>query len=647
MLSLLLALALNTAQAAALAPEVAQTIWLIELQRLPPATLATFLDSEDPAVRERATLALGRLRSPDALPALEARMADPDPKVRRAAAFGFGLTPGGAVPAAAHLATEADVETRAQLLAALGDHTRPEDLPLLIEALDGPPQESREAAVALSRYGVASMEIARTDAVAEALTRQLKRLDPDARRGAAFALARLSFVTLPAEVDAELRRRMKGDHDPNVRAWLVRALSSCTTEDKAKATLLDQSSRDIDAGVRTASARAFSKLGSVSTREVLVRLLADKDPGVRLESIGAATVLGFDAHKLLDPLVTHQNPEVRAAAVSALAIADPAFSLRPYLTEDQPLAVRMAAISGLDDPDQLVRLATRSAEAPVRSAAAGRLVDLDAGSEQALALLGASDAKIVSVGASIVAKHPDPKLLAPLLSAAEKSEDTDVLIESLKAITAVIQMLPPKTMPPPELTSFVNRALVHPQAPVREAAMPAAKHMGLNIPTPVHMPPLMPQLDEVMTIASARILTDAGEIRVELWPEIAPYTVWNFARLADEDYFDGLSFHRVVPDFVIQDGCPRGDGWGGPGYAIPDELNWMPYDEGTLGMALSGPDTGGSQWFLTLSPQPHLDAHYTAFGKLIYGRQTMTAVQRGTVIQDVIIERVPVSTAQR
>ena len=106
---------------------------------------------------------------------------------------------------------------------------------------------------------------------------------------------------------------------------------------------------------------------------------------------------------------------------------------------------------------------------------------------------------------------------------------------------------------------------------------------------------------------------------VELYPYDAPVTVHNFARLADAGFYDGLPFHRVIPDFVAQGGDPRGDGFGGPGHTIPDEINAMSYDVGTLGMALSGPDTGGSQWFITMSRQPHLDHRYTVFGKVVHG----------------------------
>jgi len=93
-------------------------------------------------------------------------------------------------------------------------------------------------------------------------------------------------------------------------------------------------------------------------------------------------------------------------------------------------------------------------------------------------------------------------------------------------------------------------------------------------------------------------------------------TVDNFIKLARSNYFNGLAIHRVVPNFVMQDGDPRGDGNGGPGWQIRCEINMLSYERGAVGMALSGKDTGGSQWFVTHSPQPHLDGGYTVFGKV-------------------------------
>jgi cyclophilin family peptidyl-prolyl cis-trans isomerase/HEAT repeat protein len=110
--------------------------------------------------------------------------------------------------------------------------------------------------------------------------------------------------------------------------------------------------------------------------------------------------------------------------------------------------------------------------------------------------------------------------------------------------------------------------------------------------------------------------TEKGAFTIDLLPEDAPLTVDNFVKLANAKYFDGLEVHRVVPNFVMQDGDPLGNGSGGPGWSIRCEINMVPYTRGAVGMALSGKDTGGSQWFVTHSPQPHLDGGYTVFGRV-------------------------------
>jgi cyclophilin family peptidyl-prolyl cis-trans isomerase/HEAT repeat protein len=114
----------------------------------------------------------------------------------------------------------------------------------------------------------------------------------------------------------------------------------------------------------------------------------------------------------------------------------------------------------------------------------------------------------------------------------------------------------------------------------------------------------------------AVVTTEKGAFTIDLLPEDAPLTVDNFIKLARSNYFNGLEVHRVVPNFVMQDGDPRGDGNGGPGWSIRCEINMVPYERGAVGMALSGKDTGGSQWFVTHSPQPHLDGGYTVFGRV-------------------------------
>ena len=135
----------------------------------------------------------------------------------------------------------------------------------------------------------------------------------------------------------------------------------------------------------------------------------------------------------------------------------------------------------------------------------------------------------------------------------------------------------------------------------------------------------------------ARIHTSKGDIEWAFYGLDAPQTVRNFVRLARRGYFDGALVHRVVPDFVIQDGDPTGTGSGGPGYTIRCEYNRLHYDAGVVGMALSGKDTGGSQWFITHSPQLHLDGRYTIFAHVVRGMDIVHRIVQGDRIERIEI----------
>jgi len=144
-------------------------------------------------------------------------------------------------------------------------------------------------------------------------------------------------------------------------------------------------------------------------------------------------------------------------------------------------------------------------------------------------------------------------------------------------------------------------------------------------------------LGRISKSTRAVVTTSKGSFTIELLPDAAPLTVDNFVQLAQRDYFRNVTIHRVVPNFVIQDGDPRGDGNGGPGYQIRCEINQVLYDRAAVGMALSGKDTGGSQWFVTHSPQPHLDGGYTVFGRVVAGMDVVDRIVRGDVIQSIAI----------
>ena len=133
--------------------------------------------------------------------------------------------------------------------------------------------------------------------------------------------------------------------------------------------------------------------------------------------------------------------------------------------------------------------------------------------------------------------------------------------------------------------------------------------------------------------------TDRGPIKVELYPDKAPLTVANFVNLARRGFYDGLNFHRVIDDFMIQGGCPQGTGTGGPGYKFEDEANnGLGHERGVLSMANAGPNTNGSQFFITHVATPWLDGKHTVFGKVVEGLEAVDKVEQGDHIRKVSIE---------
>jgi peptidyl-prolyl cis-trans isomerase B (cyclophilin B) len=139
----------------------------------------------------------------------------------------------------------------------------------------------------------------------------------------------------------------------------------------------------------------------------------------------------------------------------------------------------------------------------------------------------------------------------------------------------------------------------------------------------------------------AKIKMENGEeLIIELYEKDAPNTVANFEKLASDGFYNGLVFHRVIPGFVAQGGCPKGTGTGGPGYTINCEINPNKHERGSLAMAHAGRNTGGSQFYIAYQPQPHLDGQHTVFGKVIKGMEYVDAFNNGTRMESVVVEEV-------
>ena len=153
-------------------------------------------------------------------------------------------------------------------------------------------------------------------------------------------------------------------------------------------------------------------------------------------------------------------------------------------------------------------------------------------------------------------------------------------------------------------------------------------------------PPAM-QID-TDKVYNVKMETTRGTIVLELYPEYAPKTVNNFVFLAKEGYYDGVSFHRVIPNFMVQGGDPTGSGRGGPGYKFGDEFagNPLRHETGVISMANAGPGTNGSQFFITHAPQPHLDGKHTVFGKSVDSMDVVNSIRQGDKITAVVVEEV-------
>ncbi|MHA7631901.1 peptidylprolyl isomerase [Corallococcus sp. M7] len=277
----------------------------------------------------------------------------------------------------------------------------------------------------------------------------------------------------------------------------------------------------------------------------------------------------------------------------------------PYLNHVSPI-VRGAALDALSERP------VSEAMAPIR------------------ALIGGGDAVVAGLAASAAGKLKDAEALTAVQALADRVPKEPDLAE---AVAGALVALQGKAAEP-----RLREWLAHPHANVRRVAAESltsltgapVRSARVELPPETYRPPAAPP-GTTLTLRTRK-----GDITVLLDPE-APLTGGNLVALAKQGYFRGITFHRVVPDFVAQGGDPRGDGEGGPGYSIRCEMTRRPYARGTVGMALSGKDTGGSQFFFTHSPQPHLDGRYTAFGEVTQGMDVVDALLEGTIIDDVIV----------
>ena len=588
-----------------------------------------------PETRRALAVALGRIGDRRGRSLLQGLLIDSDLETRRAAAFALGeLGDAGAARALIAAAVDPDGELGGLAVEALGKLGAPlADVRRALGAL-APEEGWRRLAPFLFRFREPAMVAAAIEGLASG--------EPAVRSGCAFALGRQARPE-----GAEALRGLLAASEPSVRTWAARGLGEVGgIEDLARlAPLLE----DADAAPAIEAMRAGAKvLGRVSALPPLdwgARLataLADARPQVRaaaLETAGAFLPNGALEEQLRSRWQGGE-PRERELALLALArgrVADAAELVRQASEEaDRNLRARAAeAAAHLADDALLERLAA-DPEPPVRVAALEGLGERAGEDAAAVAqrFLADADVTVRATALDLLARHPgvDSARLAAALDAARRDELPDARLAGVRALAARAEAAPAERSPAVEA---LGRLATDPNWLVRREAATGLQGLGEAAPPPGPLDLGRPAeyYREVLAQTSAprrvEIQTERGSFRIELACPEAPLTALSFLKLATQGYFDGQVSHRVVPGFVVQAGDPRGDGWGGPGYALRDEINRIRYARGTVGMALSGPDTGGSQFFVTLAPQPHLDGTYTAFGRVVAGEEVLDRIRQG------------------
>ncbi len=540
-------------------------------------SLVPLLKDPDGAVAARAAWSIGFLEQPAGEAALLAALAGARADQRAALLFALWRYPtSGAAAAATPFASDPDTAVRAAALYALARRPQEASLPLLTACLTDPDTDA--AALCARALGL----LGRPES-ARALWSALEGRRPPVIINAMLALSTLLAKTPGAAAPPEMAARLTalaGDANPNVA---VPALA-----------LLRYAAAD-----REAFRRLFT---TASTGQGRRRQVA-------LQSVMAA--LPAESQSVVEAAMASPDPFLRGAAAAGLAFLpeDQARPMRASLFTDKDAVVRLKVLEGLETPEAvradlpLVEAGLSDPDVGVRAAA----LDLRvlAGGSDVYGML--REAVVASYG------EPSPDIPITAIGAAEKEPEN----REARAVVEAAYRHPSVLVSRLARRSLVTKFLADP-----------AQYPWRTYTTGKTLADYAALLAAAARPWTARVETARGPFTIRLAGADAPLTVLNFAALAKKGYFDGAPIHRVVPNFVVQDGDPTGTGSGGPGYEIRDEINALPYRTATVGMALSGPDTGGSQWFATQSPQPHLDGGYTVFGQVVSGVDVLNRIEQ-------------------
>lgn len=617
--------------------------------------------SPDSQVRRFAARSIGRIGDPRGLGVLRQLLADPDTLVRLDAAFAVGLigdTAGIAILMERFQSEPyLDAGSALEAITSLARIGGPVVGDFFRTVLDGrvPPGVSDPLALR-NRVAFESWRLGE-----DAPVRSLLPLAADRESGmrwhAVYSLARLRVPEAAGQLSLALRDEVAIIRSAAVRGLVPAVVDAVDLGREGAASLVVSLLDDSDPMTRINALRTLGDLEARQFTDRVIERLRDAMPNVRVQAATTLGVLGGPgaAAALEAQAADRSLPAVAAEALAGLARVDSAAFVsvgEPWKTStDWTRRMAYARAAGhagrsgelLDDADGRVAAAALDAWASRPGGPGSELL------KAARSRLNHEDPVVRTIAAGVLARQPNVADVPALAGAYTRSLRDPIPDAALGALDALRAVSSASAEGRREVQSRFVAIAARPASPVvrRWAAgsWPAlagrwgggdAVETGRTLQDYREIVRRFVLAPDSLARPHVVVETDGpGTLEIELLGPEAPLTVAHFLTLVDRRYFDGMRWHRVVPGFVAQTGDPRGDGWGGPGVTIRDEINRRRFDNPMVGMALSGPDTGGSQWFINVAPQPHLDGRFTIFGRVVGTYAPLARLTQGDMIRTV------------
>ncbi len=566
------------------------------------------------------------------------------------------------------LSAEQDEFVAMRIAEALGKVGDAASIPSLLQrAGQGTPSSLEwEIALSVGRYAYRGLK---ERSAAEYAVRLLGASDNPDKWKAAYALMRIGDRPLLSTYATSIAAAAKSQ-DPNVKMFVATVLGRLLDNNDAQIALLRLMESELDLRVKVNAVKALGNADPAemsSAGAAVLKAAEDQNESISLTALATLRTMKLEGDAVLTPL--------RSMLMEIVGDATGTYSER----QKKEAAVTLAKHDGarsyafLHEKNNQGKLSTKS------YAEALGFISSDEARSELFLMVSQHEAQtqrivleailhsckmspispaVVELGRSAILKALKSTDMAVLTTAADALGDS--LFADKSSVPALLQALQRLTSPndvEPLVAIAKSLGVLKQQAavpaltlllsdPDRTVAETAAGALELITGSPyrhripAHSQPLHTNydwslLDWVTKNPVVKVRTSRGEFTLRMIPDEAPFTCINFASLINKKFFDGLQFHRVVPNFVVQGGDPRGDGWGGPGYAMRSEFGYAPYDRGFVGVASAGKDTEGCQFFVTQSKQPHLDGRYTIFGKVISGMGVVDALQIGDKIESI------------